>query len=118
MYTAFEKLENGDLKISLTREGYQFLKANRQDGHFNYNSDSMFWKLIEDQIVQNGWRFVDADIPTNVISDDYTEDEKGNITKYGKAYAFEHFPKAVVHELWEYNHCIFKEISTISYWER
>lgn len=115
MYTTFEKLENGDLKISLTQEGKDYLTEQGMSGYPKKNSDILFWTLIETQL-SNGWEFVRPDdiaalTACNILSDEVERNDHGNITKIGKVYAFTDYAvKLEVEELYNNGFCIFDKV--------
>lgn len=115
MYTEFQKLENGDLKIILTTEGREYLKENGLDGCPDKNSQQLFLDVIEYQLC-NGWEFVRPEeigalTSANIISDNVERDDHNNIISVDKVYAFMDYQiKLEVEELYNNGFCIFEGV--------
>lgn len=91
-YTTFDKLENGNLKISVTDTGREFLRELPHDEHGDPpGDDHTFHELLEDQLT-SGWEW----LPTTEMgltnapgfTDDALHNGQGDYIYVGRIYAF------------------------------
>lgn len=85
--------EGEGILLKLTREGREELESRRFGVNgWDRGADQILCDLLEDHLC-NGWEFIQPEeigalTSANIISDEVTRDEDGNITKLGKIYWF------------------------------
>lgn len=88
--------EGEGILLKLTAEGREELEAHRIDRLTYHNwdtgTDQILCDLLEDHLC-NGWEFIQPEeigalTSANIISDEVTRDEDGNIIEIGKVYWF------------------------------
>lgn len=108
---------NGDLKITLTEEGREFLKENRNEDNSDWNkgTDFIYFDLTEGILCEE-WEHIrpeECGAMTDgiIISDEAERDDQGNLTKLGRVYWYPNYQiRAEIDDLWEDGECILEGV--------
>lgn len=89
-YVNFEKLPNGNLRITLTEEGHETIREWMADCGSEDTQNQWFPDLIEYQLC-NGWEWISPEecgalTDALIVTDAAERDEDGEIVRLGRVY--------------------------------
>ncbi len=114
-YVELEKLLNGNLRMSLTVDGVDFINSIEDDDWFD---DMIFWALLEDVIANSEWQRISPEECGALTSDPYMlsdtidKDDQGNIISIKSIYYYDSYQvKMLSRELQEKGFVIFNNFT-------